>query len=96
MVSSNARLITQEYNQVEGVNFDETFGSIARLEHIRILLSITCYMKFKPYQMNVKYAFFGIILFVVPKTSCKGDAVRYFCRGQLKIHGGQSSTRSGK
>lgn len=42
MVSNKARLITQlgYYNQVEGVNFDETFVSIAWLEPIRILLSI--------------------------------------------------------
>ena len=47
----------QAYNQVEGVDFDESFALVARLESIRILLSITCLMDFKIYQMDVKCAF---------------------------------------
>ena len=43
--------------QVEGVDFDESFVPVARLESIRILMSIACTMNFKLYQMDVKCAF---------------------------------------
>ena len=42
---------------MEGVDFDETFALVARLESIFILLSIGCTINFKLYQMDVKCAF---------------------------------------
>ena len=42
---------------MEGVNYDETFSPIARMESIRILLALACHLKFKFYQMDVKTAF---------------------------------------
>jgi hypothetical protein len=55
MVRNKARL-------VEGIDFDETFAPVARLESIRILLSIACHLVFKLYQMDVKSAFLNVIL----------------------------------
>jgi hypothetical protein len=45
------------YSQVEGLDFDETYASVARLESIRILLAYATYHGFKLYQMDVKSAF---------------------------------------
>ncbi|KAA0026226.1 Retrovirus-related Pol polyprotein from transposon TNT 1-94 [Cucumis melo var. makuwa] len=45
------------YTQVEGVDFDETFTPVARLEAICLLLGISCIQRFKLYQMDVKSAF---------------------------------------
>ena len=42
---------------MEGVDFDESFTPVARLESIRILMSIACTINFKLYQMDVKCAF---------------------------------------
>ena len=42
---------------MEGVDFDESFAPIARLESICILMSIACTMNFKLYQIDVKCAF---------------------------------------
>ena len=42
---------------MEGLDFDESFAPMARLESIRILMSIACTMNFKLYQMDVKCAF---------------------------------------
>lgn len=42
---------------MEGVDFDETFASVARLESIRLLLGKACLLKFKLFQMDVKSAF---------------------------------------
>jgi hypothetical protein len=49
MVRNKARLVAHGYTQVEGVDFDETFAPVARLESIQILLSISCHLKLKLY-----------------------------------------------
>ncbi|GJY53258.1 retrovirus-related pol polyprotein from transposon TNT 1-94 [Tanacetum coccineum] len=58
VVSRNkARLVAQCYNQQEGIDYDETYAQIARLESIRILLAYACALDFKLFQMDVKSAF---------------------------------------
>ncbi|GJT42184.1 retrovirus-related pol polyprotein from transposon TNT 1-94 [Tanacetum coccineum] len=58
IVSRNkARLVAQGYNQQEGINYDETYAPVARLESIRILLAYACALDFKLFQMDVKSAF---------------------------------------
>ena len=57
VIRNKSRLVAQGYTQVEGVDFDETFASVARLESIRILLAIASHLNFKLYQMDVKSAF---------------------------------------
>lgn len=54
---NKARLVAQGYSQVEGLDFDETFAPVARLESIRLLLAIACHRQFKLFQMDVKTAF---------------------------------------
>jgi len=62
VIRNKARLVAQGYTQIEGVDFDETFAPVARLESIRILLSIACHLGFKLYQMYVKSIFLNDIL----------------------------------
>ncbi|GJX88336.1 retrovirus-related pol polyprotein from transposon TNT 1-94 [Tanacetum coccineum] len=58
VVSQNkARLVAQGYNQQEGIDFDETYAPVARLESIRILLAYACAHDFKIFQMDVKSDF---------------------------------------
>ncbi|GJR03248.1 retrovirus-related pol polyprotein from transposon TNT 1-94, partial [Tanacetum coccineum] len=58
IVSQNkARLVAQGYNQQEGIDYDETYAPVARLESIRILLAYACALDFKLFQMDVKRAF---------------------------------------
>jgi hypothetical protein len=54
---NKARLVAKGYSQVEGLDFDETYAPVARLESIRILLSYATYHGFKLYQMDEKSAF---------------------------------------
>jgi hypothetical protein len=54
---NKARLVAKGYSQVEGLDFDETYAPIARLESNRILLAYATYHGFKLYQMDVKSAF---------------------------------------
>ena len=42
---------------MEGIDFQETFAPVARLEAIRMFLAFSCYKNFKVYQIDVKYAF---------------------------------------
>ena len=46
---------------MEGVDFDESFVPVARMESIKVLLALTCHLKFKLDQMDVKIAFLGFI-----------------------------------
>jgi hypothetical protein len=62
VVRNKARLVAQGYTQIEGVDFDETFAPVARLESFRILLSIACNLGFKLYQMDVKSTFLNGVL----------------------------------
>ena len=57
VVRNKARLIAQGYTQVEGIDFDETFAPVARLEAIRILLAYANHNNILLYQMDVKSAF---------------------------------------
>ena len=54
---NKARLVVQGYNQEEGINYEETFAPVARIEAIRILVAFAAHMDFKLYQMDVKSAF---------------------------------------
>jgi hypothetical protein len=54
---NKARLIAKGYSQVKGLDFDETFSPVARLESIHMLLAYTTHHGFKLYQMDVKSAF---------------------------------------
>jgi hypothetical protein len=54
---NKGRLVAQGYTQVEGLDFGDTYASIARLESIRILIAYAINHDFKLYQMDVKSAF---------------------------------------
>ena len=54
---NKARLVAQGYTQVEGIDFDETFAHVARLEAIRILLAYANHHNIILYQMDVKSPF---------------------------------------
>ena len=57
VVRNKARLVAQEFSQVEGLDFGETFAPVARLESIRILLAFASCFDIKLFQMDVKSAF---------------------------------------
>jgi hypothetical protein len=57
VIRNKSKLVCKGYSQVEGVDFQETFEFVARLEAIRIFLSFSSYKNFKVYQMDVKSAF---------------------------------------
>jgi hypothetical protein len=54
---NKARLVAKGYAQVIGLDFEETFALVARLESICILLAYVAHHSFKLFQMDVKSAF---------------------------------------
>ncbi|KAI3773597.1 hypothetical protein L1987_48127 [Smallanthus sonchifolius] len=62
VVRNKARLVVQGFYQEEGLDYDDVFASVARIEAIRIFLAYASFMKFKVYQMDVKTAFlYGVV-----------------------------------
>ncbi|GKA18056.1 retrovirus-related pol polyprotein from transposon TNT 1-94 [Tanacetum coccineum] len=57
VTKNKVRLVSQGYNQQEGIDYEETFAHVPRLEAIRIFLAYVAYMGFVVYQMDVKNAF---------------------------------------
>ena len=57
VIKNKARLVAKGYNQQEGIDFDETYAPVARLEAVRLLLAFACINNFKLFQMDVKTAF---------------------------------------
>nr|GEX27876.1 putative ribonuclease H-like domain-containing protein [Tanacetum cinerariifolium] len=55
--ANKARLVAQGHRQEEGIDYDEVFAHVARIEAIRIFLAFASYMGFIVYQMDVKSAF---------------------------------------
>jgi hypothetical protein len=49
VIRNKAQLVAKEYSQVKGLDFDETFAPVARLESIRILLAYATHHDFKLY-----------------------------------------------
>lgn len=59
VVRKKARLVCKGYSQVEGIDFEENFASLARMETIKIFLSFSTHKNLKFYQMDVKSTFFN-------------------------------------
>ncbi|GJS26484.1 putative ribonuclease H-like domain-containing protein [Tanacetum coccineum] len=57
VVRNKARLVAQGYKQEEGIDYDEVFAPVARIEAIRLFLAYASFMNFLVYQMDVKSAF---------------------------------------
>nr|GEV26462.1 hypothetical protein [Tanacetum cinerariifolium] len=57
VVRNKARLVAQGHIQEEGIDYDEFFSPVARIEAVRIFLAFASFMEFIVYQMNVKSAF---------------------------------------
>nr|GEU52751.1 putative reverse transcriptase domain-containing protein [Tanacetum cinerariifolium] len=57
VVRNKARLVAQGQRQKEGIDYDEVFAPVARIEAIKIFLAFASFMGFIIYQMDVKIAF---------------------------------------
>ena len=60
VVRNKAELVATRYCQEEGIDNEEAFAPVARLEAIRIFLTFAAHGGFKVYQMDVKSAFLNV------------------------------------
>ncbi|GJZ53192.1 retrovirus-related pol polyprotein from transposon TNT 1-94 [Tanacetum coccineum] len=72
VMKNKARLVAQWFRQEEGIDYDEGFAPVARIEVIRLVLAFASYMGFHVYQMDVKSAFlYGTIGEELPKLGMR-------------------------
>ncbi|GJR69516.1 retrovirus-related pol polyprotein from transposon TNT 1-94 [Tanacetum coccineum] len=57
VIRNKARLVAKGYAQEEGIDFEESFAPVARLEAVRIFVAHAAHKSFPIYQMDVKTAF---------------------------------------
>eukprot|EP00253_Pinus_taeda_P014802 PITA_14802 len=99
VTGNKARLVCKGYAQVEGINFEEIFGLIARMEAIRMFLAYTCSRKIKVYQMDVKSAFLNgefeeEVYIEQPEGFLLTDQENYVCRLKKAIYGLEQAPRA--
>ncbi|GKG03459.1 copia protein, partial [Tanacetum coccineum] len=57
VIRNKARLVAQGHRQEEGIDYEEIFAPVTRIEAIRLFLAYASFMGFLVYQMDVKSAF---------------------------------------
>nr|GFA62586.1 retrovirus-related Pol polyprotein from transposon TNT 1-94 [Tanacetum cinerariifolium] len=76
VIRNKAKLVAQRHTQEDGIDYDEVFAPVARIEAIRLFLAYASFIGFTVYQMDVKSAFLYDNL---GKFKTKGDE-GYFIR----------------
>ena len=99
VVGNKARLVCKGYAQVEGVDFEETFALVARLEAIRIFIAFASYKRLKVYQMDVKSAFLNGYLeeevyIEQPEGFQLTDKRNYVCKLKKALYGLKQAHRA--
>nr|GEZ21155.1 integrase, catalytic region, zinc finger, CCHC-type, peptidase aspartic, catalytic [Tanacetum cinerariifolium] len=57
VIQNKYRLVVRGYRQEEGIDFEESFAPVARMEAIKIFLAYAAHKSFTVFQMDVKIAF---------------------------------------
>ena len=99
IVRNKARLVCKGYAQIEGIDFDETFAPVARLESIRMFLALAVFKDFKIYQMDVKSAFLNGYLeeevyIEQPDGFVLGDDPNLVCKLKKALYGLKQAPRA--
>ncbi|GJV84759.1 retrovirus-related pol polyprotein from transposon TNT 1-94 [Tanacetum coccineum] len=81
IIRNKARLVAKGYAQEEGIDFEESFAPVARLEAVRIFVAYAAHKSFPIYQMDVKTA--RHIVFSIQKSVLRGVTTA-FLNGPLK------------
>nr|GFA88931.1 copia protein [Tanacetum cinerariifolium] len=62
VIRNKARLVVVGYSQQEGIDYDETFAPVARIEDTRLFLAYAAHKDFTVFQMDVKTVFLNGII----------------------------------
>eukprot|EP00253_Pinus_taeda_P031293 PITA_31293 len=99
VIRNKVRLVCKGYAQQEGIDFEETFAPVARLEAIRMFLALSSFWKFKIYQMDVKSAFLNgdleeEVYIEQPEGFILGNDAKLVCRLKKALYGLKQATRA--
>ena len=94
-----ARLVAKGYSQHEGIDYQDTFSSVAMLKSIHTLLAVAAYFDYEIWQMNVKTAFLNgyleeDIYMEQPLGFTSSDTDHKVCKLQRSIYGLKQASRS--
>nr|GFA34302.1 hypothetical protein [Tanacetum cinerariifolium] len=99
VIKNKARLVAQGHIQEEGIDYEEVFAPVARIEAIRMFLAYAYFMGFLVYQMDVKSAFlYGTIEEEVYVSLCQSfeklmkDKFQMSSMGELTFFLGKSAS----
>jgi hypothetical protein len=90
---NKARLVCKGYAQIEGVDFEETFAPVARMESIHLILAYACSKNVKVYQMDVKSSFLNgeleeeEVYIEQPERVQLSDNTDYVCKLKEALYG---------
>jgi len=96
---NKARLVCKGYAKVEGIDFEETFAPVARMEAIRMFLAYACLRKIKVYQMDAKSAFLNgeleeEVYIEQPRGFLLTDKENYVCKLKKALYGLKQAPRA--
>ena len=99
VVRNKARLVFKGYTQQEGIDFEETFAPVARLEAIRMFLAFSSFQQIKVYQMDVKSAFLNgdleeEVYIEQQEGFILGNDANLVCRLKKALYGLKQATRA--
>jgi transposase InsO family protein len=96
---NKARLVCKGYAQVEGIDFEETFSPVARMEAICLLLAYACSKNIKMYQMDVKSSFLNgeleeEVYIEQPEGFQLSENADYVCKLKKALYGLKQAPRA--
>ena len=96
---NKTRLVCKGYAQQEGIDFEETFAHVARLEATRMFLALSSFQKFKVYQMDVKSAFLNgdleeEVYIGQPEGLILGNDAKLVCKLRKALYGLKQAPRA--
>jgi len=92
VIRNKARLVCKGYAQQEGIDFEEPFAPVAKLEAIRMFLAFSSFQQIKVYQMDVKSSFLNgdleeEVYIEQPEGFIFGNDKNLFCRLKKALYG---------
>jgi hypothetical protein len=93
------RLVCKGYAQVEGIDFEETFSPVSRMEAVRLILAYACSKRIKVYQMDVKSTFLNgeleeEVYIEQPEGFILSEKEDYVCRLKKALYGLKQAPRA--
>nr|GFB45110.1 hypothetical protein [Tanacetum cinerariifolium] len=99
MIRNKARLVAKGYAQEEGIDFEESFTLVARLEAVRIFIAYASHKSFPIYQMDIKTAFLNgplkdEVYVAQPDVFVDPDHPEKVCRLRKALYGLKQAPRA--